>query len=151
MMPHASLLKQFDDIQLGTLHRLFRGMDDLSDDQARLDVNAGGLGIRAAKDVALPAALASKIMAEPKVEFMLRQLRTAGLIKDSRLLERFRKGIDEAVVALCDYLKQRTDTSALDGDEGIVIGVVPLQESKAAEVIADVKEQVLRARAAAGP
>ena len=107
MMPHTSLLKKFDDIQLGTLHRLFGGMDDLSDEQAKLGVNAGGLGIRAARDVALPAVLASKIMAEPKVEFMLQQLRIAGLITDDRLLTRFRKGIDQAVESLCEHLKQR--------------------------------------------
>ena len=103
----TSLLKQFDDIQLGTLHRLFGGMDDLSDEQAKLGVNAGGLGIRAARDVALPAVLASKIMAEPKVEFMLQQLRIAGLITDDRLLTHFRKGIDQAVHDLCEHLKQR--------------------------------------------
>ena len=71
-------------------------------------------------------------MAEPKVEFMLQQLRTAGLITDDRLLTRFRKGIDQAIDALCEHLKQRawgnSPRAAADGD--VSTGLVPFQAEK---------------------
>eukprot|EP00973_Karenia_brevis_P025738 3550874-Karenia_brevis.AAC.1 len=72
-----------------TVNRLFPGVDAEGLDQAALGVKVGGLGLRRARDTALPAALASKIAAEPKVRHMGQCMARAGLLRDGQLESQF--------------------------------------------------------------
>ena len=78
-------LQNFDDMQMGTLERLFPGLDRDSLAQASLGLRAGGLGYRCAREAALPAALASQISAEPKVKSMAASFVRAGLLREGQL------------------------------------------------------------------
>ena len=101
---HADVLENFDRVQAATLERLFPGMDAEAHSQAALATKDGGLGLRKAGQVALSAVLASKAMAEPKVELLVKQLAKAGLIEDCSMLDSFRRGIDTATKELGNQL-----------------------------------------------
>jgi hypothetical protein len=62
----AGALQTFDRVQDGTLGRLVPGCDNEGQTQASLSVKVGGLGLRRARDTALPAVVASRAMAWPK-------------------------------------------------------------------------------------
>jgi hypothetical protein len=95
----SNALKGFDTIQEGTLGRLFPGSDEDALRQAALGVKAGGLGVRRATDVALPASVASKIMATPKVKQLGEDLARTGLLRPGQLEEQFSTGLQDVTTA----------------------------------------------------
>eukprot|EP00973_Karenia_brevis_P058068 8084212-Karenia_brevis.AAC.1 len=77
----SKALEEFDDVLRHTLDRLAPGIDGAGQAQAELCVSAGGLGWRSAKNVALPATVAARTMARPKVEELATALECAGLLQ----------------------------------------------------------------------
>jgi hypothetical protein len=92
-------LRAFDAIQDGTLTRLFPGLNDDGLRQASLGAKAGGLGFRRAYDVALPAAIASKLMAGPKVRQLGEDLARAGLMGPEQLITKFEDDMRSTIEA----------------------------------------------------
>ena len=76
-------MDSLDKVKRGTLDRLFAGFDD-GHTQAGLSGGVGGLGFRHVSKVALPAAIASRIMARPKVAYLARSLNTACIVPYTR-------------------------------------------------------------------
>ena len=81
MCEQEGILASFDGIIDGMIRRLAPGVDEDSLEQASLAEKVGGLGMRGASVTALPATIASKIMAAPKVAIMDRAFATAGLME----------------------------------------------------------------------
>ena len=69
---------------------MFPGLDLNSHVQASLGTKIGGLGLRRGEDVALAAALSSKIMAEPKVAELDQALSHAGLIQEGKMRQKIK-------------------------------------------------------------
>ena len=97
-------LEHFDRVQEAHLDRLFPGQDPESARQASLGTAVGGLGYRRAVDAALPAVVASLIMARPKVASFDKDLTTAGLLPQGLLLQHFDGRICRATSALQSIL-----------------------------------------------
>ena len=72
--------KAFDELQRGTLDRLFPGLHDEGYEQAGLSVGVGGLGMRQVEKLALPASIASRVSSRPKVNHLAKAFNTARLI-----------------------------------------------------------------------
>ena len=53
-----------------TLSRIAAGLTDTGRQQAALGLHIGGLGLRHIKDMAMPAELAAKLTAKPKVKYI---------------------------------------------------------------------------------
>ena len=62
-----------------TLTRIATGITETGRQQAALGLHIGGLGLRHIKDIAIPAELAAKLTALPKVHELCQALSTAGL------------------------------------------------------------------------
>ena len=90
-------LATFDAVFDGTLCRLAPGCDAYALRQAALGMRAGGLGVRRASDVALPAVIASRAVARPKVEEVDAALAHAGLLAKGRLLSEHDRAAAQAV------------------------------------------------------
>ncbi|CAK0851600.1 unnamed protein product, partial [Prorocentrum cordatum] len=86
LVEEADALRSFDRLQKGTLDRLVPGCDAESRAQASLSLRVGGLGMRRARDVALPAVVASRAMAREKVQQLDAELAKAGLLRAGQLL-----------------------------------------------------------------
>ena len=86
LFEEAAALWSFDRVQKGTLDRLVPGCDAEARLQASLGLRVGGLGMRRARDVALPAVIASRAVARPKVQQLDAELAKAGLLPAGRLL-----------------------------------------------------------------
>ena len=67
--------------------RVANGLTETGRQQAALGMHIGGLGLRHIKDIAIPAALAAKITARPKVIEICNALSTAGIIERGRLTQ----------------------------------------------------------------
>jgi len=68
-----------------TLTRIATGLTDTGRQQAALGLHIGGLGLRHLKDMALPAELAAKLTARPKVQELCTAFSTAGLMPQGQL------------------------------------------------------------------
>eukprot|EP00973_Karenia_brevis_P019551 2682380-Karenia_brevis.AAC.1 len=108
------LLDTYDKVHASTLERLFPGMREESFAQAALCTSAGGLGARLAKNTALPAALASRAMARPKVAMIGQALQKAGLMPGQNLIDQFDDTTAGAVEAFRSLLDE-PESQQLDG------------------------------------
>lgn len=97
-------LTEFDAIFEGTLRRLIPGVDEFSLRQAGLGLRAGGLGVRKASDIALPAVIASRAMARPKIQELDEAMEEAGLLQGGQLLGEHDRAAREAVRMLQERL-----------------------------------------------
>eukprot|EP00973_Karenia_brevis_P061843 8602127-Karenia_brevis.AAC.1 len=97
-------LRDFDAVQRSTLERLAPGITDAGFAQSELCVSAGGLGWRSASTVALPAALAGRIMARPKVEEMAVAMERAGLMDIGSFMQHFDGVTAQAIQRYADQL-----------------------------------------------
>ena len=70
-----------------TLNRIATGMTEFSRQQAAMGVRAVGVGLRSLKDLAVPAELAAKLTAQPKIAKLSAALTTAGLTAYDLLLK----------------------------------------------------------------
>eukprot|EP00973_Karenia_brevis_P041455 5735971-Karenia_brevis.AAC.1 len=86
LVEEGAALNEFDRMQEGTLNRLVPGCDDEAKTQASLSLKVGGLGLRRARDTALPAVLASRAMACPKIQQLDSALAKAGLLRTGQLM-----------------------------------------------------------------
>ena len=86
LVSDGGAIEQFERATSGTLARLVPGLNETGRNQARLGVQWGGTGDRSALDVALPAVVASRVMARPKVEQLDNDLAWAGLLRSGQLL-----------------------------------------------------------------
>ena len=96
LFDEASALSEFDGVQDATLGRLFGGVTQEGTEQASLCAGVGGLGMRRARDTALAAAIASRILARPKVADISQELFKAGLLDDDELIHHFDAVTDDA-------------------------------------------------------
>ena len=97
----------------GTHERLFPGMTEPGGAQATLGIRSGGLGTRTARDVALPAALASQVVAQPKVDDFDDWMARAGLLPGGLVSARFRKQVRDTTADLQSRLNP-TGAAQLD-------------------------------------
>ena len=91
-----SALNEFDAVQNATLGRLFAGISEEGTEQASLCTAIGGLGMRTARDTALAAVIASRILARPKVAEISQEMCRAGLLDNDELLNHFDAVTDDA-------------------------------------------------------
>ena len=82
------------------LTKHFPGQDDASLRQTALGASVGVLGYRRARDTALPAAVASRLMARPKIQQMDVEMAKAGLMLEGCLLSHFDSRTEAALVDL---------------------------------------------------
>ena len=68
-----------------TRTRIATGLTDTGRQQAALGLHIGGLGLRHIKDIAIPAELAAKLTARPKVKEICTALSMAGLTPEGQL------------------------------------------------------------------
>ena len=100
-------LDEFDKLQAATIQRLFPGTPQKGVEQARLCAAVGGLGFRSAVDTALPANIASRVLARPKVADLSAALRHAGLLDSHELLEHFDASTGSAVADFLEVLDEQ--------------------------------------------
>ena len=84
LFEESESLGAFDRIQDGTLERLVPGCDAEARAQSSLSVKVGGFGMRRARDTRLPAVVASRTMAWPKLRQLGDELAKAGLLEEAR-------------------------------------------------------------------
>eukprot|EP00973_Karenia_brevis_P022932 3157984-Karenia_brevis.AAC.1 len=82
-------LQEFDAVLNSTLERIAPGLDEAGLSQAELCVSAGGLGWRHAKSIALPANVAGRVAARPKIKELAHAMDTAGLLPATSFLNHF--------------------------------------------------------------
>lgn len=113
-------LRAFDKMQDGTLDRLVPGCDAESKVQASLSLRVGGLGMRRTKDVALPAAIASRAIAWPKIKQLDDAFAKAGLLKPGQLLHEH----ESALTKSKETLRTNLDPAEAAQIEELVDGAI---------------------------
>ena len=101
-------LKKFDEVQAQSVRRLVPGLDAQGEEQAFRAMGFGGLGLRKALYTALPAHLASLIVAGPKLLDLAENLEHAGLLPAELVMSEHRKAIETAR----QLLEERLDAQA---------------------------------------
>ncbi|MFM7989999.1 MAG: hypothetical protein ACKPKO_62860, partial [Candidatus Fonsibacter sp.] len=97
-----------------TLNRIATGINDNGRQQVALGLNAGGLGLRRMNDIAVPAELAAKLTARPKIKEICQALTTAGIMPESHLLDHLDNKIAELQQTLASQLDQTEATQLPD-------------------------------------
>ena len=131
----------FDGVQAATVKRLFAGTTENGAEQSQLCAAIGGLGLRSAVDTALPANIASRILARPKITELSSDLFHAGLLDGNELLEHFdevtRCAVQEFIAELDDTeseqvlgLLERAGASAAERWALAKTGVDPSQQAQ---------------------
>ena len=103
----TSLLQRFDaGLRSGTEETLYRQLTDEGWLQATLGVDAGGLGLRDATSIVLPAFLASRTTARPLVAEMAEHLHQAGICEALLFMEEYDLRTSSALDRWCATLPQ---------------------------------------------
>ena len=89
-----------------TLNRIATGITETGRHQAALGIHIGGLGLRRLHDIAVPAELAAKLTALPKVRELCNALSTAGLTEPGLLLNHLLTKIHTLQATLTAQLDQ---------------------------------------------
>ena len=101
-----SRTRQHDKSLRDTLdHSIDGGLDDCAWNQTTLGVKKGGLGLRSAKSIALPAFVASRLAARPYVNEMAAHMETLNAGATQAIMQAYDKRTDEALARIADTME----------------------------------------------